>query len=113
MSINEKSIELLEEILLWTKYDYTETKRKMLEHLNSNDKKIAYELSNGENSQNYIEKFVSVSQKTISSWWKKWFELGLMEQTEKYRGSRYKRLISLTKMGIPIPEIPMEEEVNE
>jgi len=111
--MNEKSNELLEEILLWTKYDYLATKQKMIEHLDTDDKKIAYQKSNGERSSRDIAKLVSVSYKTIQKWWKKWFDLGLMEQTEKYGGSRYKQLISLTKMGIPIPDISTEEVEDE
>lgn len=105
----DRTIELLEEILLWTKYDYSEIKQKMIEYLDTDDKKIAYQLSDGENSTYDIEKKVSVTAMTVSNWWNRWFEAGIVEQTEKYGGGRYKRLISLTKMGIPIPEIPEEE----
>ena len=110
----ERITELLEEILLWTKYDYSDTKEKMLQHLDTDDKKIAYELSDGENSTYDIQKYVSVSQRTISSWWRNWFELGLMEQTEKLgKGGRHKRLISLIKMRIPFPEIVKKVVENE
>lgn len=102
----DRTTELLEEILLWTKYDFSETKQKMLENLDTDDKKITYQLSNGEKSSRDLSSFVSVSHSTIFRWWKEWFELGLVEQTEKYGGGRYKRLISLTRMGIPVPEIP-------
>ena len=104
----DKTIELLEEILLWTKYDYTETKQKLIEHLDTDDKKIAYQLSNGENSSRNISKQVSVSHTTIHDWWNAWFNLGIMEQTEKYGGSRFKRLISLTIMGINLPEFEVD-----
>jgi len=104
----DKTIELLEEILLWTKYDYTETKQTLIEQLDTDDKKIAYQLSDGEKSTHDIAKLITASQKSVSRWWQKWFELELMEQTEKYGGGRYKRLISLIKMGIPIPENPEE-----
>ena len=110
MSNNEIIIELLEEILLWTKYDYAETKRKMLVHLNTDEKKIAYQLSDGEKSTRYISKKAGVHFSTIADWWKSWFKLELMEQTEKYSGSRYKKLASLLIMGIPVPEVSMEEE---
>lgn len=101
----DRIAELLEEILLWTKYDYSATKQKMIEHLDTVDKKIAYQLSDGEKSTRDIAKLISASQKSVSNWWQKWFELELMEQTEKYGRGRYNRLISLTRMGIPVPEI--------
>ena len=110
MNMDEERIRSLEEILLWTKYDYTETKRKMLEHLNTDEKKIAYQLSDGERSTRDISKKAGVHFSTIADWWKSWFKLELMVQTEKYRGSRYKKLASLIIMGIPFPEISMEEE---
>ena len=111
MNNEEKIIELLEEILIWTKYDYSDIKLKMQKHLDTDDKKIAYQLSNGERSRRDISTFVSVSHSSIYRWWNEWFELGLVEQTEKYGGGRYKRLISLTRMGIPVPEIPEGAEL--
>jgi len=104
----ERTIELLEEILLWTKYDYSATKQKMLQHLDTDDKIIAYQLSDGENSTYDIEKKFSLTAMTISNWWSRWFQAGLVEQTEKYGGGRYKRLISLTKMGIKVPEFEVD-----
>ena len=101
-------VELLEEILLWTKYDFLEIKQKMIEHLDTDDKKIVYQLSDGKRSSYDIAEFITASRRSISNWWQRWFELGLVKQTEKYEG-RYKRLVSLTEMGIPIPEIPEEE----
>ena len=113
MLSKDRTIELLEEILLWTKYDYSETKQKMIEHLDTDEKKIAYQLSDGEKSTRDISKKAGVHFTTIADWWRSWFKLELMEQTEKYGGSRYKRFISLTKMGIPIPEISTEEVEDE
>ena len=105
MSEKDKVVELLEEILLWMKYDYLETKKKLLNTLDSEGKIIAYELSDGERSVRDISKYAGVHFTTISDWWNKWFEDGLMLQTEKYGGSRYKRLCSLTKLGIKILDI--------
>ena len=104
----DRNLELLEEILLWTKYDYSTTKQKMLQHLDTDDKIISYQLSDGENSTYDIEKKVSVTAMTISNWWGRWFQEGLVEQTEKYVGLRYKRLISLTKLGIKVPEFEVD-----
>lgn len=109
MSKKDKTVELLEEILLWMKYDYLDTRKKINEILDTTDKIIVYELSNGDRSTREISNYVSVSFKTIAQWWNKWSDAGLMEQTEKYGGSRYKRLCSLTKMGIKIPEIKEEK----
>jgi len=39
MSKNNRIIELLEEILLWMKYDYLETKKKLIKALDSDEKK--------------------------------------------------------------------------
>jgi len=109
MSKEDKMIGLLEEILLWTKYDFEETKQKMIQELDTDDKKIAYQLSDGENSSRDIANKVNVTHKTIQNWWNNWFEAGLVEQTEKYGGGRYKKFCSLTKMGILIPNF---EEID-
>jgi len=110
MGKDERIIKLLEEILIWMKYDYHATKEKMLEILDTDDKKIVYELSDGERSRRDLTKYVSVSGKTISNWWNDWFDSGLVVQTEKYEGGRYKRLCSLTKMGIRIPMFERHED---
>ena len=105
MNKEDTIIELLNEILLWMKYDYLDTKNRLKLNLDSEEKIIAYELSTGENSTYDISKKISVSATTVSNWWSKWFDEGIMEQTEKYGGNRYKKLCSLTKFGIKIPEI--------
>ena len=108
MNENSKTIEILEEILLWMKYDYSNIKERLREKLDSEGKIVAYELSDGERSVRDIAPYAGVHFTTIGSWWNNWFEEGLMEQTEKYGGSRYKRLCSLSKMGIKIPELKEE-----
>ena len=96
-------------------YDFTDgiggqltdaVRLEMLEHLNTDEKKIAYQLSDGERNSRDIAEIVGVSHMTIRQWWNKWFELDFIEQTEKYGKGRYKRLISLSKMGIPNPDTP-------
>lgn len=113
MSEKDNIVEQLEEILLWMKYDYLETRKKLREILDTPDKILVYELSNGDRSTREIAKYVSVTFRTIAQWWNRWFDAGLMAQTEKYGGSRYKRLCSLTKMGIKIPEKIEEPKEDE
>ena len=106
MTEQNRTIELLEEILLWTKYDFLEMKQLMIDELDTDEKRIAYQLSDGENSTAQIASVIPVSQMTISNWWRNWLELGIVKQTEKYGGRRRKRLISLAEMGIPYPDLP-------
>lgn len=113
MTENNRIIELLEEILLWTKYDFEEIKQKMIEALDTDEKKIAYQLTDGENSTTQIASVIPVSQVTVSNWWRNWLELGIVKQTEKFGGKRRIRLISLAEMGIPFPDIPVIGEEDE
>ena len=62
--------------------------------LKEEEKKI-YELSNGQRSTREIEKLVNASRSKIASLWKKWYKIGIVESSDKYGGTRMKRL-SLT-----------------
>jgi len=62
-----------------------------------------YELSDGVRSSRDIEKAVNkeVTQRTVVSWWQKWRELGLVEQSPTYSG-RMQKLMPLEELGLSI-----------
>ena len=62
-----------------------------------------YELSDGIRSSRDIEKMIGkeVTQRTVVTWWQKWKELGIVEQSPTYSG-RVKKLIPLSELGVSI-----------
>ena len=97
-------IELLEEILKWTKFEGNQrVKEILLDELDTDTKKIVYELSDGRSSPE-IAKVVDVTDKTIREWWKKWTNIGIMETHPKYK-VRSRKVFSLEDFGIKVPEI--------
>jgi len=96
-------VELLSEILRWTKIGALNLKDSLDQELRTDQQRLAYELSDGNRSTPEIGKLVGVSQRTISGWWQRWRELGFVDPSPKYQG-RVQRLCSLQMLGIPVPE---------
>lgn len=107
----DKTTELLEEILKWTKFNAMQLKTVLLEKLDTDEKKLIYENSNGDRSSRDIAKLANVSYKTVQNYWKSWSEMGILEATEKYRGGRFKKLCSLVELGIAIPKSSSSSEL--
>ncbi len=66
-----------------------------------------YELSDGKRSSRDIEKMIGkeVTQRTVVTWWQKWKELGLVEQSPTYSG-RVRKLVPLEELGLELePEV--------
>lgn len=107
----DRTAELLEEILKWTKFNAMQLKAVLLEELDADEKKLVYENSDGDRSSRDIAKLANVSYKTVQHYWKSWSEIGIVEATEKYRGGRFKKLCSLVELGIAIPKSSSSSEL--
>lgn len=80
----DRIIELLEEILKWIGFEGNQrVKEVLLDELDTDAKKIAYELSDGRSSPD-IAKEVDVTDKTIRDWWKKWVKRRIAEIHPSY-----------------------------
>lgn len=100
----DRIIELLEEILKWTRFEGNQrVKEILLDELDTDAKKIVYELSDGRSSPE-IEKMADVTSKTIRDWWKKWANRGLTEVHPEYK-VRFHKVFSLGDFGIEIPKV--------
>lgn len=64
------------------------------------DAKIAYELTNGENSQRDIEEHIEFTYQWVSDRQKEWAEQGLVEKSGP--NSPYSHIISLTEIGVEV-----------
>ena len=98
----DKIIELLEEILRWTRLQGVEKARDVLvDTLKTDALKIAYQLSDGRSSTE-VAKACSVTSMTVTNYWKRWFTVGVAQPSRKYKG-RFERVFSLEDLGIEIP----------
>jgi predicted transcriptional regulator len=110
--MNEKTAS---KMLKWVKFMGMQDAKEVVEDAVSHEDdekeeelRIAYELTNGENSSTDIASRISVSQKTVSNWQKKWSKRGIADKDGKQ--SSYEHLISLEELGLECPEIPGENE---
>ena len=109
----DKVIELLEEILRWTRLQGVQNAKAVLSGaLEDDDKlKLAYHLSDGRPSTE-IANACNVSSMTITNWWKRWFTLGIAQPSKKYKG-RFEKAFSLEDLGIKIPSIKSGTKIED
>lgn len=114
MTENEKKdkiIELLKEMLKWSKFEGMEKVRTVMDLELDNDIKILiYHLSDGESSPK-IAKKIKLDPSTIRDYWKRWAKRGIMEIHPDYK-RRYRKVFSLGEVGIEIPELERVEPVE-
>lgn len=103
----DKVIELLEQILTWTRLQGVQNARAvLLDALNSDTLKVAYQLSDGRSSIE-VAKACNLSPMTITNYWRRWFTLGIAQPSKKYKG-RFERIFSLEDLGIEVPSIEVK-----
>lgn len=94
----------LREILKWTRFaNISKLKDILVEELDADEKKLAYENSDGVNGIKEIAATSGAPQDTVYSWWQKWFRLGLVVESEERKG-RMMKIVSLDDVGIKIPK---------
>ena len=112
-----KLIELLSEILKWTKLIGKQKLKEILVNVLKEDiDMVIYELSNGK-SLREIERICkangySISIFTINGYWDKWAVLGIVEPSKRYKG-RYERIVSLKDVGLDVPKIDLKKKGKE
>jgi len=109
----DRMIELLEELLKWTKVtNIPHVKKLLLELLSSDEQKIAYHNSNGNSSRDVAE-IAGASQTDVTKWWKVWIRTGIAEPLSVQRGDRAKRAFSLQDFGIEVPQPTENKKVQQ
>lgn len=90
---NKDTRELLQEILKWVRLQGHHLLATVIlpTILDSEEKRKVYEMTDGRNSVDEISHEVGVSMGTISNWWNRWHEKGLLFK----EGKRYKKLVSV------------------
>jgi hypothetical protein len=97
---------LLRELVKWTKFEAKpKLKALILDNLKGDKELLVYELSDGEISLREMERATTVNKDGVSTLWESWFKLGILEKSP-IREGRYKKICSLSELGIPIPPLP-------
>ena len=94
---------LLRQLLLWTRVGAVPKVKELLEAtLTKDEERLAYELTDGKQTQVQIAATIKVTQPTVSNWWKKWNGLGLTMESTAFPG-RQMKCFSLLEFGIRVP----------
>ena len=108
----KRTIELLEELLKWTKASTRPVIKKLFEdNIQTDMEKLVYELSDSKSSP-VIASTVGIDPKTVRDYWGRWANAGMMEICPNYK-RRYCKTFSLSELGIEVPEIKQEQQTEE
>src|SRR3972149_10050761 len=100
---NQTIIELLKELVKWTKFQgMNNAKGVLVESLKSSSEKLAYVTSDGRGSQE-VAKAAGISHTTVVNYWNRWARLGIVEPLRVKGGTRYRAVFSLSEFGIEAP----------
>jgi len=108
MSAQESDeLKVLREILKWMKFAGMNQVQSVLETtLNTPEKKLAYQMSDGTKGTIEVGKVSKVGSPTkVSTLWKEWKRKGLGDSLSVQGGDRFKRTFDLEDFGIEVPQI--------
>jgi len=95
----------LKEILKWSRFQNLPKLKEVLEkELDDQSKKLVFENTDGQKSMRQVSTESAVPVPTIQGWWNRWYNLGILEPSETWRG-RLKRICSLRDVGIEMPKV--------
>lgn len=100
-------LRVLREILKWMKFAGMNQVQSVLETtLNTPEKKLAYQMSDGTKGTIEIGKVSRVGSPTkVSILWKEWKRKGLGDSLSVQGGDRFKRTFDLEDFGIEVPQM--------
>ncbi len=99
-------VEVLKEILKWIKFSGMKQAKTTLEEvLDTDQKKLAYQLSDRTRTTREVAGLAGFGSKTtVADMWKAWYRLGLGETTSVRGGDRFMRSFDLSDFGIAVPK---------
>lgn len=105
MNSEDRVVDLLEELVKWTKVMSIPKVRTVLEEiLQTPEERVAYQQSDGKPSKEIAE-LANVSYVTVTKWWKRWIKAGVAEPISARGGERARRVFSLEDFGLEIPSL--------
>lgn len=106
LSNDKRAIELLEELVKWTKATSIPKVREILEELvRSPSERVLYKYSDGKTARKELSEISGIDEADISRDWKKWAIGGILEQVPSKGGSRGCSTFSLEDFGIDVPDL--------
>jgi len=99
----------LDELIAWQRFESMPKLRALLiTGLDSDIKKLAYEMTDGENSRRDIAAKLRISDDNIQNYWGKWYELAVVRPSK--RKGRPQHIVSLEDLGMKLPKISSTKE---
>ena len=94
------------EVAKWVRFQNAPRLRDvLLKELDTPQKKVAFELTDGAHSRRDIAKEVGIDDdRTIRTWWDRWFQLAVVEESQKRKG-RPQKIVPLGEIGIEVPNL--------
>ena len=109
----DENQKVLVEIARWTRFqNISKLKETLMAELDTDEKKIAYENTDGIRPLNEVARISGVPRDTLYGWWKKWFNLGILENSGVRKG-RLARFCSLDYVGIKTPQLVEKKKEEE
>jgi hypothetical protein len=78
-------------------------KETLERELDTDQKKLGYESTDGINALSAISEISGTPVPTLGRWWPKWFRLGIVTESETWKG-RMRKIVSLEDVGIEVPK---------
>lgn len=109
MGSNETSLkdvaDRLDELIAWKRFEnLPKLRTTLLSELDSDVKKLAYEMTDGDGSRRDIASALGISDDNVQNWWEKWYELAIVRPSN-VKG-RPQHIVSLEDVGIKVPRMP-------
>lgn len=109
----DRVVELLEELVKWTRVtSIPDVKKLLVETLQKDTDRLAYHSSDEKRTSREVGAIVALGKTAITKRWKSWIRLGIAEPVSAGRGVRAKSLFSLVDFGIDMSVLEEENQIN-
>ncbi|MCW4002619.1 MAG: hypothetical protein NWE95_01725 [Candidatus Bathyarchaeota archaeon] len=110
----DELIVIMKEILKWTKFAGAKEVRNVLTiTLDTEQKRLVYHLSDGNNGTRKIAEIADVCDKTVRNYWESWYRQGIVDPINVKGGQRFKKSFALEDFGIAVPPTQIEAKRRE
>ena len=114
MSQNNEQTEMLKEILKWIKVSsFNQVKDGLNSILDTDSKKLIYQLSDGQLTSIEIIKKAKTSSATIAKYWNQWPKLGLGKPVSTEGRKRFKRSFDLEDFDLLPKQMKKQKKSEE
>ncbi len=110
----DELISIMREMLKWTKFAGAKEVRNVLSAaLDSEQKRLIYHLSDGNNGTVKIGEAAGISSETVRKYWESWSRQGIVDAIKVQGGQRYKKSFDLEDFGINVPEPKAKKQTTQ